>query len=521
MEFRWSQYLFAVVTGMALTSSVHAADLELLLMPGEVIAGHAKVEAECSACHVAFARERQNSLCIDCHQEVGADQTSALGFHGLHPEANSADCSTCHTEHTGRNASIVILNKKSFNHDYTDFALADKHGEVECDDCHQPDTLFRDAPSNCFACHREDDVHEGGLGEDCASCHAPKGWDVVEFEHEIETGFPLMGGHTDVTCNACHVEQNFTNTESQCVACHRDDDVHENRRGEDCASCHTARRWDELLFDHARKTDFPLLGAHAVASCEQCHAEGTVNVQLESTCISCHREDDEHKGLLGTDCASCHGEVAWTDNSFKHDTFTKFPLLGNHATLECEACHAAPVHESNPDTDCFACHVDDDPHAGQQGEACGDCHNETDWTQDVRFDHDFTSFPLIGNHKQAQCDACHETSQFRDASAGCSDCHREDDAHKGGLGTDCGSCHSPVDWSRWRFDHFLSAGFVLDGAHADLRCADCHRSPPQQGRKTAARCVDCHRNDDAHTGQFGKDCARCHSTNTFLGAEER
>jgi hypothetical protein len=519
------KWLFQILNVLLLEalcmSAAVAIDVETLVMPGEVTAPHAKFESDCSACHKAFSRERQNSLCIDCHQEVGVDQLKITGFHGLNPEANAADCSVCHTEHIGRDASIINFDQSSFNHDFSDFPLLDKHNEVECADCHQPDELFRAAPLQCVACHREDDVHEGGLGEDCASCHAPKGWEVVEFEHEAETGFALSGGHADAVCSDCHAEQKFADTDSQCVACHRDDDEHEGLRGDDCVACHSVSSWDDSSFDHRRKTEFPLLGAHATTTCEQCHVDGTVDVQLETTCIACHRADDEHDGLLGEDCAECHDEIDWADNRFRHDTFTEFPLLGGHSPLGCQSCHAKPVHESNPGNTCIDCHAEDDPHAGQQGEACADCHNETDWTKDVRFDHDFTPFPLIGNHKTAECSACHETSQFQDAPTDCVDCHQDEDVHKGGLGPDCGSCHSPIDWGRWRFDHLADTSFALDGEHAGLRCTECHRTPPRQGQTTSSRCIDCHRSDDVHNGQFGKDCARCHITTTFIEAEER
>jgi hypothetical protein len=499
--------------------SAAALDVETLVMPDKVVAGHAEFEAECSACHVAFARERQNSLCVDCHQEIGSDQQAGKGFHGRDSDAKTSECASCHTEHKGRNADIVGFDKNGFDHALTDFALLEKHVDVPCEDCHKPELAYREAATQCLACHLEDDVHKGGLGEDCASCHAPKGWEVVNFAHELETGFALLGGHADVRCDACHIEQSFRNTDSECVACHRKEDVHKGLRGDDCASCHVVADWKESSFDHALKTEFPLTGAHAVVTCERCHTKGTTVIKLESTCISCHRADDVHEGLLGTDCAACHGDADWARHRFKHDVFSDFPLLGDHVDLGCQACHLAPVHESSPGTDCYACHADDDPHAGQLGENCGDCHNETGWTGIVRFEHDFTPFPLIGKHKQADCDDCHETQRFSDASMACVDCHRDDDVHGGGLGDDCASCHSPVDWGRWRFDHFLSAGFLLDGGHADLRCTDCHRSPPKQTGKTSSRCIDCHRNDDVHNGQFGKDCGRCHSTATFTGAE--
>jgi hypothetical protein len=514
------QWLMLIVLQALIMNSACALEIETLVMPDKVIAGHAKFESECSSCHTAFSRDQQNALCVDCHEDIGADIKAVKGYHGLTSEAKNSECASCHTEHIGRDANIIPFDADAFDHSFTDFELLGKHVEVICKDCHEPDATYREAPSVCIDCHLEDDVHKGGLGEECASCHGPKGWDLVEFKHEKETGFALAGGHAAVLCGDCHVEQKFTETEAECIACHRADDVHEGRRGDDCASCHTVVNWKDSGFDHAIKTNFPLLGEHAGVACESCHVDDNFEIELQTTCIACHLKDDSHKGLLGEACADCHDEVSWTESRFRHDTFTEFPLLGGHAVLECQLCHAVPVNEANPGTDCYSCHVDDDPHKGQLGEACADCHNETDWTQNVRFDHDFTPFPLTGLHKKAECKVCHETSQFKDASVECVDCHRDEDVHKGGLGSDCGSCHSPVGWERWRFDHYIASGVALDGAHAELTCAECHRKPPKQGGAKASRCIDCHRQDDVHNGQLGKDCARCHSTTTFLGAEE-
>ena len=519
MEFRWPQYLFAVVTGMMLASSVHAAELELLLMPGEVIEGHAKVEAECSGCHVAFARERQNSLCIDCHQVAGADQLAGRGFHGRDPQARSADCADCHTEHQGRTADIVGFDAQGFAHDFTDFELVASHAEAECEDCHKPDDLFRDAPGECVDCHRTDDVHEGGLGEDCASCHMPERWEVVEFEHQLETGFALLFGHADATCDSCHLEQSFSDTDSACVACHLDDDVHAGSLGNDCASCHVAERWEAVEFEHQLETGFALLFGHADVTCDSCHLQQSFS-NTDSACVACHLDDDAHAGLLGNDCASCHDEVRWTKTRFRHDDFSDFLLLGSHVSLSCEACHSEPTAVSNPGSDCIDCHRDDDPHEGQLGDACASCHNDNSWLQNVRFDHDFTVFPLLGEHREAACTDCHENARFSDAPVACGDCHSDADIHNGVLGNDCGACHTPADWALWRFDHFVATEFELDGAHEQLQCADCHSETTAAEQRTSSRCIDCHRSDDVHAGEFGKACGRCHTTQSFRGAEQ-
>ena len=56
---------------MALTFIATNADAQVktLIMPGEVVAGHAEYEADCDSCHEAFDRNKQRALCLDCHED--------------------------------------------------------------------------------------------------------------------------------------------------------------------------------------------------------------------------------------------------------------------------------------------------------------------------------------------------------------------------------------------------------------------------------------------------------------------
>ena len=508
---------FAAFTLLQLVCSAsgYAVNIEKLVMPGEVIEGHAKFEADCNACHKSFSRESQNALCADCHTEVAADQKNATGFHGLDNQARAAQCASCHTEHLGRGATIVILDTATFNHKFSDFQLLGKHKDSACQDCHIAAAAWRDAPQQCNACHEEDDQHRGALGEDCASCHTPVDWAQWDFDHLANNGFALTGKHASVNCSGCHADEHYIDTPTTCSGCHREDDVHKGRNGNDCESCHTLSNWQESLFDHGRQTSFSLLGKHAAASCDQCHMQQAKSMRIDSACVSCHRDADVHKGSLGENCADCHNTRDWQSAGFNHDTRTSFPLLGKHSTAECSACHIEAAEKTSLGTACIDCHRNDDVHRAQLGTRCADCHNERGWTLAVRFDHGLSKFPLIGKHSDAACANCHESSQYHDTPSECSACHNGDDVHQGRLGADCGTCHNPVSWDRWRFDHFAQTGFLLDGAHSDRSCTDCHRQPIAAGNRTPSRCIDCHRNDDIHNGQFGRDCGRCHYNDSF------
>ena len=58
---------------------------------------------------------------MDCHDVVADDVTGGAGFHGRHPDASTAQCKTCHSDHLGRDADVVGLNEDTFDHGMTDF----------------------------------------------------------------------------------------------------------------------------------------------------------------------------------------------------------------------------------------------------------------------------------------------------------------------------------------------------------------------------------------------------------------
>jgi hypothetical protein len=168
-------------------------------------------------------------------------------------------------------------------------------------------------------------------------------------------------------------------------------------------------------------------------------------------------------------------------------------------------------------TDCVSCHRTRDVHSGKLGTDCSKCHGVEDWRKDVAFDHDLTGFTLVGLHVAVPCHACHAKPSFKGAPKSCNDCHQRDDRHKGSLGKDCESCHSPNGWGIWEFDHAKVTHFALTGAHARATCEGCHKQPADVV-KLSGDCASCHTQDDVHLGQFGRQCQRCHNSSTFKGA---
>ncbi len=422
--------------------AAHAASVESLLMPGKLATAHAKLEETCTNCHDRTDRSRQSALCLDCHKDIAADVRDRHGFHGRMPNAGAGKCIGCHTEHLGRDGDIVRLNKLEFDHERTDFPLAGAHRALACASCHKSGEAYRKAQPACLSCHKKDDYHDGQLAATCADCHNPDSWTGARFDHN-KTAFALTGAHLSVSCGGCHLGGRYKPAPKTCVGCHATDDAHRGERGDDCGKCHTTTGWKEAKFDHVKETGFALLGHHAKIDCVGCHRSGNFKDKIPKDCYGCHKADDSHAGRFGIKCDSCHGNEEWRPVKYDHLAKTKFALLGIHAKLDCHVCHTANVATQKLGTDCLACHRAANPHGAKFQTACDTCHDQQDWHSEITFDHDLTSFPLLGLHSVVSCAQCHRTQAFGEAKSRCIDCHKKDDVHKGGLGDKCDSLSHP------------------------------------------------------------------------------
>jgi hypothetical protein len=506
--------------GLSMSAFADLGPLDAMVMPGEVIKGHAKFEKTCRYCHVPFRKSAQAELCLDCHDhaDVADDIATGGGYHG---RIEKKPCAGCHTEHKGRNMNIAPLDKTKFDHNLTDYPLGGAHAVpgVRCGDCHKPNLKYRDTPSKCYGCHKKDDAHEGNLGKDCVTCHTENTWTDVRFDHS-QTGFPLKGKHLDAKCSACHIKDRYKRTPKICYACHkRDDDKkgHKGRFGTRCKTCHTPERWGISLFKHDRDTQFPLLGKHRLATCQACHTGQLYKEKLKTTCYSCHKRDDDrkgHKGRFGITCDTCHTASDWKRITFDHGRDTRYPLRERHRAVKCTACHTGFLYKQKLKATCISCHEKDDVHKGQEGQRCEQCHSERSW-KSAFFDHGLTRFPLLGKHAKVPCEDCHKGTTFKDARTTCIACHKKDDVHKRRLGTFCEQCHNARDWRQWDFDHNKRTRYRLDGAHKGLDCLACHVTLVKKKIRLGRTCVSCHRAEDVHAGAFGPFCERCHATSSF------
>ena len=308
-----------------------------------------------------------------------------------------------------------------------------------------------------------------------------------------------------------------------------------------CGSCHTSISWSPLRavleFDHNRETKYPLRGMHANVECRLCHAT-LVFRQASTTCADCHA--DIHRRQFGANCTQCHTVAGWDialQSTRQHSV--RFPLIGGHAGLECEACHkgAGAAQFTALSIQCGSCHIAGynnaktiDHRAAGFPTACEACHGIDGWTLGVRFDHArFTGFALVGMHAGLDCVSCHVGAQFKGTPANCYACHVKDytgatnpNHVSAGFSTSCSLCHGADTWLNAHFDHSATK-FPLTGAHASVACAQCHVNNQFSG--TPTQCQGCHLIDFNKTANpnhvaagFPQDCSLCHTTTTWLGA---
>ena len=456
--------------------------------------------------------------CDQCHVDRFITDPAVQKIRASHPEHQTflgvaVTCATCHfDEHRGqlsqqcRDCHVEKAWKPApgFSHAKTDFLLEGKHREVACLKCHAR-SLDIETPSK--------------------SKIGPVGESFSRFK-------PVA--------------------HASCVDCHKD--PHENRFGQDCKSCHTVEGWTSVRqVDSARafhqKTKFPLQGAHAQVACKACHGPGPDGPAVFKglrfdTCNVCHV--DAHLGQVGTQtCDRCHSVQSFLPARFEVADHQKaFPLEGAHAAVACLLCHKADAnlalratplrawlsrrgrrdavsvvsfHPQGKPSRCDTCHAN--PHGAQFQDrvttsGCTDCHVVSSFSA-VRFDHATTRFPLTGKHMDLPCASCHLADgsgavRYRPLEVACASCHG--DVHAGQFAkagvTDCTRCHKDTGFKPSTFEHRAPfTTFALEGKHATLSCASCHREIAAGRDAHVTRykgvpqaCAGCH--VDVHRGAF-------------------
>jgi hypothetical protein len=413
----------------------------------------------------------------------------------------------------------------------------------------------------------------GALNIPCENCHTATSWAPIraipEFNHDL-TKYPLRGMHEKVACTGCHVKPVFTDVGKDCANCHAD--FHRGQFGANCAQCHTVSGWQvsvQQISQHFNR--FPLLGAHAVVQCEECHKNAAAGdyLGLSTACESCHMSDfngttnPAHKSNMTvfspSQCANCHGFDTWLNAKFDHSS-TGFLLQDAHATAACASCHIANNYNLSgiAQNDCgnSGCHLTtwqqttNPSHSANATwfpvQNCTTCHNSAPitWTGGTFPNHGATGFNLTQGHASLQCAQCHINNNYAltiaPTDCGNSQCHlttwqqTTTPVHStsgAAFGaSNCANCHTPAGWDAASFNHSVT-GFTLTGTHMSptpTACAACHIN--NNYSLSSADCYGCHSASFQSTTTIGGNvpnhitagfpttaaaCATCHPITTW------
>lgn len=281
-----------------------------------LIGGHAKVG--CEQCHIPRGTETVFKLkfqhCTDCHQDKHASQFAGAPYFNA--------CERCHTVDSYHPATFTLAQHKQ-----TRFQLTGSHIAVPCADCHKVSAALQPATAvyhwqnlSCTSCHA--DPHRGQFDErmrlaksaggkgGCETCHSTESWkELQKFDHS-STAFPLLGAHRATACMDCHkpprlettlINVDFRAAPKNCEQCHEDPHGRQFAKGAStaCADCHNSAKWRPSLFDHNRRTSFPLEGVHRNVKCEACHK---LFRQVDGKPVLFYKPTPK-------ECAACHGAL--------------------------------------------------------------------------------------------------------------------------------------------------------------------------------------------------------------------
>jgi hypothetical protein len=169
--------------------------------------------------------------CYSCHKKDDKHETQ-LG----------EKCESCHNDKAWKGTT--------FNHGKSRFALTGKHIITDCKKCHET-PRYKDAPRDCFSCHKKDDKHKQVFGVRCDSCHSTRAWTSWSFDHDTRTKYRLEAAHAKAKCEACHkqvapADKDSAPLSTTCVSCHRTNDVHNGGFGPRCEQCHQVESWKKV-----------------------------------------------------------------------------------------------------------------------------------------------------------------------------------------------------------------------------------------------------------------------------------
>lgn len=270
----------------------------------------------------------------------------------------------------------------------------------------------------------------------------------AEFEGRCDVCHTPWRGVTPALCETCHtavaqerqtatgVHGVLKNT-NRCPLCHSE---HAGRAADQTRAAMRTFPHDQTGYSLVTHQAWPDGRAFA---CRDCHQASTPGYRYDPAgCEACHRQIDaatmaQHVTKYSADCLACHHNL----KPFDHRAFA---LSGQHANLACARCHATGDF-TQARSDCVACHVDPEIHAGLFGTDCAACHLITGWLPARLTRH---TFPIDhGGEGEIDCATCHVKAYTQYT---CYNCHahtaeKDQVTHvNAGLPefSDCMKCHA-------------------------------------------------------------------------------
>lgn len=271
------------------------------------------------------------------------------------------------------------------------------------------------------------------------------------FDH-ASTGFDLMGAHSFVPCQDCHIEGQFQGTPRNCVGCHQlngrinalPKPIDHIQSSDQCEMCHNPTLWQDVMqVDHTQ----------VFGNCAQCHNN-----------VTAPGKPPTHPPTPNNQCQDCHSEIAFAPAYFSHEG-----IVDN-----CQSCHNGITATGRGPN-----------HIPLQQEICADCHNPMNtltWRPVARVDHSLvlglnacvschnnvtaTGKPVDHISTTNDCNACHDVYKWQDPPVDhsqvfgtCSSCHNgiiapgqeQNPNHPMTFGLECDACHiSTTTWTERR-----------------------------------------------------------------------
>ncbi|MDR2195665.1 MAG: hypothetical protein LBE50_03540 [Gallionellaceae bacterium] len=335
----------ALCFGLMITLPAHAAEHAATPPGADCASCHAKdnthagrFEGKCDGCHaktswkdIRFDHSAKTRFpltdahktvaCAACHRDgpfrVRSNCSACHAKDDKHGGQKGMACGNCHNQQTWGTGSAAGA-RSDFDHDTkTTFPLEGSHKTLACETCHRDGKFTVKLHSGCVTCHQKKDIHQGGLGTLCETCHTETAWKSTLFDHTQATGYELPDKHKGAPCIGCHRGNNFKNKlPVLCVYCHANDDAHGRMFGALCGNCHNEKGWKPTIFEHNRVTPFVLKGKHQDVKCTNCHKGRLYMVKPPRECYYCHRQDAGHKDVEQSParrkCETCHTEEGWS-----------------------------------------------------------------------------------------------------------------------------------------------------------------------------------------------------------------